>query len=63
MTNPSEHWQYHPLGVALRPEVIKMIATLATEAGVSRSEMARRLIDEALTARMHAAKNKGTPVA
>lgn len=40
------------VGVRIKPEAIAYVDTLATTEGVNRSEMIRRLLAEALTARM-----------
>lgn len=56
MSNPTENWKFLPLGIGLEPKVIQQVTDLANETGKSRSEMIRELINEALDARMKAAK-------
>lgn len=56
VSNPTENWKFLPLGIGLEPKVIQQVTDLANETGKSRSEMIRELINEALDARMKAAK-------
>lgn len=44
------------VGIRIKPDAITLIDQLATEAGVTRSEMCRRLLAEALAARQKAGR-------
>ena len=52
-------WDYTPIGVGLKPAMVSVIDSLAGEENRSRSQMVRVLLEEALNARMRAAKNEG----
>lgn len=51
-SDDGREWEFTPTGVGLKPEMVKVIDTLAQEEQRSRSQMIRVLLSEALDARM-----------